>query len=413
LVKKTGGKYTMKKILMIALIAVLAVGLIACTSSTPAESSEAASSEAASSEAATEAATESASAEAEVLTLDIGMYADGADSYYQVLHDTLQACADEDPTCDWTVNYKVGQNTAAEQLQAVEDFITSGYDAIVVIQNSVDTTSECITKCVDAGIPYFGATHSFVSAPNASDAAGSVCYNFVEEGYTPGALGYERGASKLIMIEGQLGQGTASAQTEGYLQAYEDAGANMGGVTAVELATEKDGATQDGTQDITVVGWASGGWFADPAQKAMTDFITSLGADGFDSVYAQNDPMMEGVLAAIEDAGLNPSDYYLSAGNGREISWQWVKDGTIQADVNQSAALEGDAVYQQIKAYFNGEDYRKYIHPYLTPYNTDNINELWDSLVPFSDVTAYMEGRAAGNFITDINDPAFTDIDGF
>jgi ABC-type sugar transport system substrate-binding protein len=401
----------MKKILMIALIAVLAVGLIACTSSTPAESSEAASSEAASSEAATETASEAA--EGDVLTLDIGMYADGADSYYQVLHDTLQACADEDPTCDWTVNYKVGQNTAAEQLQAVEDFITSGYDAIVVIQNSVDTTSECITKCVDAGIPYFGAVHSFASAPNASDAAGSVGYDFVEEGYLAGEVGQARGASKLIMIEGQLGQGTASAQTEGYLQAYEDAGTNLGGVSATDLATEKDGAQLDGTQELEVVGWASGGWFADPAQKAMTDFITSLGADGFDSVYAQNDPMMEGVLASIQDAGLNPSDYYLSAGNGREISWQWVQDGTIQCDVNQSAALEGDAIYQQIKAYFNGDEYRKYIQPYLTMYNTDNIEEVYSSLVPFSDVDAYMEGRAAGNFVTDINDPSFTDMAGF
>ena len=405
----------MKKILMIALIAVVSVGLLACSSTTPAESSEAASSEAPaeSTEAASEAPAESEAAEGEVLKLDIGMYADGADSYYQVLHDTLQACADEDPQCEWTVSYKVGQNTAAEQLQAVEDFITAGYDAIVVIQNSVDTTSECITKCVDAGIPYFGACHSFAAAPNASDAAGSVCYNFVQEGVYPGEVGFARGASKLVMIEGQLGQGSASAQSYGYLKAYEDGGANMGGVTAEELATDKDSAVQDGSQDITVVGWASGGWFADPAQKAMTDFITSLGADGFDSVYAQNDPMMEGVLTAIEDAGLNPSDYYLSAGNGREISWQWVKDGTIQADVNQSAALEGDAAYQQIKAYFLGEDYRKYIHPYLTPYDTDNINEIWDSLVPFSDVDAYMAGRAAGNFITDINNPAFTDIEGF
>jgi ABC-type sugar transport system substrate-binding protein len=123
--------------------------------------------------------------------------------------------------------------------------------------------------------------------------------------------------------------------------------------------------------------------------------------------------MMEGVLAAIQDAGLNPSDYYLSAGNGREISWQWVQDGTIQCDVNQSAALEGDAIYQQIKAYFNGEDYRKYIQPYLTMYNTDNIEEVYSSLVPFSDVDAYMAGRAAGDFVTDINDPKFTDMAGF
>ena len=84
--------------------------------------------------------------------------------------------------CDWNIDYKVGQNTAAEQLQAVEDFITAGYDAIVVIQNSPDTTSECITKCKDAGIPYFGAAHYFGQVPNAKDAAGSCCYDFIEAG---------------------------------------------------------------------------------------------------------------------------------------------------------------------------------------------------------------------------------------
>jgi ABC-type sugar transport system substrate-binding protein len=405
----------MKKILMIALIAVLAVGLIACTSTTPAESSEAASSEAASSEAATESASEAASEEAsgEVITLDIGFYADGADSYYQAIDDVLVALADQDPECDWTVNYKVGQNTAAEQLQAVEDFITSGYDVIIVIQNSVDTTSECITKCVEAGIPYFGAGHNFASASNASDAAGSCCYNFVDEGYYCGDFAYNEGASKLIMIEGQLGQGSASDQTLGYLQAYEDAGASLGGVTAEELATEKDGATLDGTQEIEVVGWASGGWFADPAQKAMTDFITSLGADGFDSVYAQNDPMMEGVLAAIEDAGLNPSDYTLSAGNGREISWQWVQDGTIKADVNQPATMEGCVLYQQIKAWAQGEEYRKYIHPYLTGYDVNNITEVLPTLIPFTDTANFVEGYNSGAFVTDINDPLFTDIEGY
>ncbi len=399
----------MKKILMIALIAVIAVGLLACQAA-PAESSAPASEAPASEAPASEAP---ASESAEVIKLDIGFYADGADSYYQAINDVLVGLADQDAECDWTVNYKVGQNTAAEQLQAVEDFITSGYDVIIVIQNNVNTTSECITKCVDAGIPYFGAGHNFVSAPNAHDAAGSSCYNFLEEGYYCGEFAYNAGATKLVMIEGQLGQGSASDQTLGYLQAYEDAGANMGGTTALDLATNKDGVTQDGNQEIEVVGWASGGWFADPAQKAMTDFITSLGADGFDSVYAQNDPMMEGVLTAITDAGLNPADYTLTAGNGREISWQWVQDGTIKADVNQPATMEGCVLYQQIKAWAKGEEYRKYLHPYLNGYDVNNIAEKLPSLVPFTDTAKFIEGYNAGSFVTDINDPLFTDIEGY
>lgn len=401
----------MKKFLMIALVAVLAVALLACSSTTPAASSAAAESVApASSEAAATEAPASEEASAEKLTLNIGMYADGADSYYQVLHDTLQACADADPECDWQVDYKVGQNTAAEQIQAVQDFITSKYDAIVVIQNSPDATSECITKCKDAGIPYFGACHSFASVANAKDAAGSCCFDFVLAGQYAGEDAVARGVSKVIMIEGQLGQGTASAQSEGFLAAYEAAGKNLGGVTAKDLAEKKDGAEQDGKQDITVVGWASGGWFADPAQKAMTDYITSLGPDGFDGVYAHNDPMMEGVLNAITDAGLNPSDYWLGVCNGREMSWQWVTDKTVTMDVNQSAALEGDTVYQQIKAFFKGEEYRKYVHPYLTPYNIDDIAT--KALVPFSDVEEYMSQRAADKFAHDINGAEWTDIVG-
>jgi len=361
----------------------------------------------------TTAAEETAAAtEAEVITLDIGYYADAADSYYQVEVDTFIACAELDPECDWNVNFKVGQSTAAEQLQAVEDFIMAGYDAIVVIQNNPDTTSECIAKCVDAGIPYFGASHSFAGIENRADAAGSCCFNFIQAGLYGGEDAVKRDVKKIVMIEGVLGQGSASAQTLGYLQAFEEAGISLGN-TAKEVAEQKMEVKLDGTQEVEVVAWASGGWFSDPAQKAMTDFITSLGPDGFDAVYAQNNPMMEGVLMAMEDAGLNPSDYNLYSCNGREISWQWVKDGIIKQDVNQPASLEGETIYQQVKAFFKGEEYRKYVHPYLTPYSVDDIDEIYDSLVPFSDVDAYMEKRAAGAFVTDINDPKWTDQEGY
>jgi len=406
-------KRTLSKILiLLSVISVLTLMMVTgCAKAATETTAAAAETTTAAAAETTAAAAEEEEEVAEAQKLSIGFYADGADSYYQVMVDTMKACADLDPECDWTIDYKVGQNTAAEQLQAVEDFITSGYDAIVVIQNSPDTTSECIEKCKAAGIPYFGAAHSFASAENRKDAAGSCCYDFVQAGVYAGEDAMNRGVKKVIMIEGQLGQGSASAQTEGFLRAYEDAGKSLGGVTAQELAANKTEAKQDGSQDIEVIFWASGGWFSDPAQKAMTDAITSFGADGFDGAYVQNDPMMEGVLLAMEDAGLDSSKYWLGASNGREISWQWVKDKVITMDVNQTAALEGDTLYQQVKAFFKGEEYRKYIHPYLTPYNIDDVNNV--ALVPFSDVNAYMDGREAGDFVRDINDPKFVDQKGY
>jgi len=413
----------MKKFLMIAIVAVLTVALLAC-SSTPAATSAPASSAAApaSSVAAAPASSaaapassaaapaSSAAASAPVTTLHIGMYADGADSYYQVIHDTLQACANDDPTCKWTVDYKVGQNTAAEQLQAVEDFITAKYDAIVCIQNSVDTTSQCITKAKAAGIPYFGAAQPFATAANATDAAGSCAFDFIQEGKDAGAVAAAHGAKKTIIIEGELGQGAAGDQTLGYLLAYQEAGKNLGGVTAEQIAAQKSQVKQNGQQDITVVQWASGGWAADPAQQAMANAITSLGPTGFDSVYVENDVMMEGALAAMKSAGLDPSKYFMCAGNGREESWAWVKAGTIQCDVNQSAALEGDTIYQQIKGYFTKQTYRKYVHPYLIEYDTSNLASVQSSLVPFTDYKQYMTERDANTIVHDINDPKFVDI---
>jgi ABC-type sugar transport system substrate-binding protein len=324
----------------------------------------------------------------------------------------MQGCADLDPDCEWTIDYQVGQSTATEQITAVENFITAGYDAIVVIQNSVDATSECIAKCKDAGIPYFGAGHNFVTAPNCHDAAGSCCYDFVQAGKYSGEDAAARGVTKIVNIQGVLGQGSAAAQTQGLLEGLKESGKNLG-AEIEDIMMNESNAKYDGTQDVQIVFWAAGNWAADPAQKAMTDAITSLGADGFDAVYVQNNPMCEGVIAAMQDAGLNPSDYLITSCNGREMSWQWAKDGVVAQDVNQPASMEGNVLYQQIKAWSLGQDYRKYIHPYLTSYTKDDINELEPSLVPVTDVDAFLKGVEEGAFVTDINDPKFVDNAGY
>jgi hypothetical protein len=80
-------------------------------------------------------------------------------------------------------------------------------------------------------------------------------------------------------------------------------------------------------------------------------------------------------------------------------------------DVNQTAALEGDVVYQQVKAYFAGAEYRKYIHPYLTPFTTEDVAS--KQLIPFSDVKEYIAQRTAGKFVYDINDAKFADNAGY
>jgi ABC-type sugar transport system substrate-binding protein len=65
----------------------------------------------------------------------------------------------------WQVLDVVGQGTAPEQISAVENFITQKVDALVVVQNSPETTSECLKKASAAGIPKFNLTHPPPTSP--------------------------------------------------------------------------------------------------------------------------------------------------------------------------------------------------------------------------------------------------------
>lgn len=322
----------------------------------------------------------------------IGYYMDASDDFYKAGFDVFTTLAEAE---GWTVLDIVGQGTAPEQIAAVENFITQGVDALLVVQNSPETTSRTLKLAREAGIPEFHLTHN---PPNEEGLAGFAGYDWVHIGELAGESALQHDVNKLIMIEGKLGQGTASGQTEGFLDAYAEAGKDIGALA------ESVGVKGAGGEDLQVVFWGSGGWFADPAKKVMQDAITSLGPDGFDGAYVHNDEMMAGALQAMEEAGLNPGDYWLGSSNGKEKSWKWVQDGTTTMDVNETPTLEADIAFQQIKAYFADEPYKKAVFVPVIPFDQTNIN--LDTLVPF-DHDDYMAKREAGAFIYDINDPSF------
>jgi ABC-type sugar transport system substrate-binding protein len=415
-----------KKILMIVLCVVMALswGMMATAcggggsdqEETPAEEPAADETPADADQDATDAA-EPAASDAETKT--IGVYADANGVYYDQLTNVFTACGAQDPDCNWEVDYKLGQGTAEDQVSAVENFITAGYDAMIIIQNNPDTTSECLEKANAAGITYFGACHYFGQLNNANLSAGSTNFDFIEAGKMAGEDALAHGVTKLIMVEGVLGQGSASDQSLGFVMAYEEAGKSLGEKedgskwTAEEIASLKPGVDEiKGNPDFQVVQWSSGEWVSEPAQAAMANAISSLGKDGWDGGYVHNNAMMEGAMMAVQDAGLSTDEYWLGSCNGRDISWQWVKDKKITMDVNQPANMEGALLYQMVKAYFAGEDYRKHVHPYLTPYNQEDIADIESSLVPCDNADDFMAGMNAGNFIWDINDPKFKDIEG-
>jgi ABC-type sugar transport system substrate-binding protein len=322
----------------------------------------------------------------------IGYYMDNSDDYYKAGFQVFKALA---TSAGWQVLDVVGQGTAPEQISAVEDFITQKVDALVVVQNSPETTSECLKRAHAAGIGEFHLTHN---PPNEPGLAGFAGFDWVYDGELAAKSASTHGVKKLIMIEGKLGQGTAAGQTQGFLQGYKKAGKDIGNLL------DSVGVKGAGGKDLQVVFWGSGGWFADPAKKVMQDAITSLGQDGFDGAYVQNDEMMTGALQAMQEAGLDPSKYWLGSSNGKEKSWDWVEKGWVTMDVNQCPTLEADIAFQQVTAYFDGKPYKKAVFVNFMPFEKEGLDK--SKMIPWI-LDDYMAKRAANAFKYDINDPVF------
>jgi ABC-type sugar transport system substrate-binding protein len=78
----------------------------------------------------------------------IGYYMDASDDYYKAAFLVFKTLA---TNAGWQVLDVVGQGTAPEQVATVENFITQKVDAIVVVQNSPQTTSECLKRRMPQG----------------------------------------------------------------------------------------------------------------------------------------------------------------------------------------------------------------------------------------------------------------------
>jgi ABC-type sugar transport system substrate-binding protein len=328
-------------------------------------------------------------------TKTIGYYKDAADDYYKAGYEVFEELAKRE---GWRVHDVVGQGTAPEQIAAVENFITSRVDAIVVVQNSPDTSAECIRRANAANIPIFFVTHNPPVMPGIAGFSG---YDWVQTGVYAGEsflkhMDVKRPGQphRIINIEGKLGQGSAAGQTEGFIKAYTNARRDTGDAASFGR----------GGRDLQVVFWGSGGWFADPAKRAMQDAITSLGPNGWDGAYVQNDEMLDGAIQAIREAGLNPGNYWLGSSNGKEKAWVWVRDGVVTMNVNQAPTLEADLVFQMVKAHFEGKPYKRFVFSSLIPFERDNMNT--SSFVPWIK-NDYFRARDAGNFVYDLNDARF------
>ena len=165
-----------------------------------------------------------------------------------------------------------------EQIAAAQAFITDGVDYLLI--SAADTTGwdETLAQAQEAGVKVFLFDRMIDCDPSLYEAA--VVSDMAEEGKTAvnWLLDQKLDAYNVIHIQGVMGSDAQRGRT-GALDEQFEAG-------VMKLNVQQ-----------------TGNWSADEAKKIVESAINS--GEPFNVIYAENDDMAKGAVAALDEAGIS------------------------------------------------------------------------------------------------------------
>ena len=260
----------MKKFITLLLVAVLAIGMVACATATPAAEPAAPAAEAA----ATEAPAAEAPAAPELIKVGI-INNPPAESGYRAAN-----VADFEKVFTEANGYAVSTFYSLkndEQLNAATQFITDGVDYLLISAAATDGWDAVLASAKEAGIKVFLFDRMINTDESNYEAA--VVSNMANEGVT--AVEWLKAQNlesyKVIHIQGAMGSDAQIGRT-----AALDAEFAAGTMTKVVQQT----ATWD-----------------EATAKTIVESVINAKED-FNVIYAENDGMAKGAVAALDAAGI-------------------------------------------------------------------------------------------------------------
>jgi len=245
----------------------------------------------------------------------------------------------------WQLVYTDAAGSAAKQVADVNSMIAQGVDAIFLSPREEKPLIPAVMAAKKAGIPLFlidrGVDASLAKA--GVDYVTFIGSDFILEGKQAGEwlVKATNGKATILEIEGSTGSSPANDRKKGF-----------DGVIA-------------GHPDMKIVASQSGDFARDKGRQVAEALLQAHPEATV--IYAHNDEMAIGAIAAIEAAGKKPGkDILVVSIDGEKDGLQAIIDGKMGATVECNPRF-GPAAYAAAIAYSKGEK----IPPIMT--NKDNF----------------------------------------
>jgi inositol transport system substrate-binding protein len=232
----------------------------------------------------------------------------------------------------------------ATQLSQVENFVTQGVNAIILIPPNTDATDPATKLATDAGIPLVYVNRKPANLPEGVYYVGSdsIIAGRLQMEWMAEQLG---GKGSCVLMNGNLSQEAAQMRTAG-----------------VKEVVEKN-------PDIQIIKEDTANWSRAEGLALMENWLST--GDQIDCVAANNDEMAIGALQAIEAAG-KLGQILVGGVDASPDALAMMDEGKLNVTVFQNAAGQGEGGVKTAIALARGETVEQLVwvdYELVTPEN--------------------------------------------
>lgn len=239
------------------------------------------------------------------------------------------------------------QNNPGQQLADVENLLQQNLDVLIIDPTDSDAIVEAVKKANEANIPVF----TIDRASNGGEVLTHIGFDAIKSGNIAGqfladALG---GKGKIVEIQGILGTNVAQDRSKGFNQ------------------------IMDENEGMEVIARQAADFDRGKALKVMEDILQAN--PDIDAVYAANDEMALGALAAIEAAG-RLDEIILIGCDAVDPALDAIRNGSLEATIAEPPFFLGKEAIIIADKIAKGETIDELIildSNLVTPDNVDTI----------------------------------------
>lgn len=223
------------------------------------------------------------------------------------------------------------QSDLNKEIADIQGMIAQGAKALIISPLNSEGLDPALKAAQDAKVPVMTIDRLLTTKTACKDYIGWIGSDFVIQG--------QRAADALIAATGDQGQVAILL------------GASGVNVTVDRTKGFKDQLTAKGSK-LKIVAEQTGDFTREKGQKVTEQLISAN--PGITAIYAENDEMALGAVAALKGAGKKPGDIKIITIDGTKGAVQGILDGWV-AGVIESNPRFGPLAFQALEDFYSGK----------------------------------------------------------